>query len=835
MGSTRCWGILSLAMFLLIALAVVGRAQSALRDGMEGPETSWRIGDSDTSFRVQRHVRIQQGAHSGDWCEFLQVSAAAGGSHLHLVREIGQARVIEELSPAIWIKANRTGAQILARAVLPRNIDPKTGKPLHLLVRGSAYSQPGHWQELRIDDVGKQLKREAWILQLREGVHVDTREAYLDRVVINAYAGAGLTQIFLDDLEITGFVGDKLVGDGGVEAADADGQAGRVLPVRARPDVQRDGSLLSIAGRPVFPRIIQYQGESLEYLKGLGFNAVQMRESPSGTLLAEAARTGVWLIAPPPPVANDESRFVSSLFGPRTDWVLAWDLGHGLSSEQYEDTRRWAAQLRRLDHRVTRPLVCDAVSDLRAYSRHVDLLHPYRFPLGTTLELTDYAAWLRQRPSLARPGTPFWTSIQTQMSKVLREQQRLLTAGEPPEPVVDVDQIRLLVFSALSAGARGLCFQSQSRLDEDPLRAKALELINLELSLIEPWTAAGTLSAIVPGNHPHVVATVLQNQRSRLLLPMWRGPGSQYVGGQAAGNGISFVIPGVPETNEAFRLTPGGMPRVSATRKTGGVRVTLEEFGPTAMILLTQDPLTISAVARRIAAMSGRAAQLQQELAAAKLAQVERLDRQLTARGVSIPFRERWLARAKTLMRQCNVSGGRGNHEQTYLAARRALRPARMLERAYWDQIAARLDSTAVSPLVATSATLPWHLEFMNKLQSARRAPNQLPDGDCENLLRMLSAGWRHLRHEQPGILTTAELSPGNPHSGRFSLRMSAKPRNPEQPPGLVETPPVWVTSAPVARSRMLAERSGNSAWSARALSASSPKSKSWLPMAAAS
>ena len=31
----------------------------------------------------------------------------------------------------------------------------------------------------------------------------------------------------------------------------------------------------------------------------------------------------------------------------------------------------------------------------------------------------------------------------------------------------------------------------------------------------------------------------------RLLLPIWSEPGAQYVSGQAAGNNVSFVVPGV--------------------------------------------------------------------------------------------------------------------------------------------------------------------------------------------------------------------------------------------------------------------------------------------------
>ncbi len=40
-------------------------------------------------------------------------------------------------------------------------------------------------------------------------------------------------------------------------------------------------------------------------------------------------------------------------------------------------------------------------SDLRSYSRCVDLLPTSRSPLGSSLELTDYGTWLRQRAAAA--------------------------------------------------------------------------------------------------------------------------------------------------------------------------------------------------------------------------------------------------------------------------------------------------------------------------------------------------------------------------------------------------------------------------------------------------
>ena len=113
--------------------------------------------------------------------------------------------------------------------------------------------------------------------------------------------------------------------------------------------------------------------------------------------------------------------------------------------------------------------------------------------------------------------------------------------------------------SAIAAQVRGLCFASRTPLDApDPItrqRALTLEAINLELELIQPWLAAGTLVSSVPGanidgENPGVHAAILQTERTRLLVSVWSGKGGdQFVPDQSAGNDITFVVPGAPEAN----------------------------------------------------------------------------------------------------------------------------------------------------------------------------------------------------------------------------------------------------------------------------------------------
>ena len=59
----------------------------------------------------------------------------------------------------------------------------------------------------------------------------------------------------------------------------------------------------------------------------------------------------------------------------------------------------------------------------------------------------------------------------------------------------------------------------------------------------------------------------------------------------------------------------------------------------------------------------------------------------------------------------------------------------------------------------------------------------------------MLDTGWNHFRHSSGGIRTAADLVAGAAHSGNCGLRLRVRAEDPGNPPVVVETPPVWITS----------------------------------------
>lgn len=788
--------VLATHVILLCALAAAAEIES---EGFEAEETTWQVAAADTQYRLDVHRRTTDVFHTGGGSEHLSITAG-NGSFVYIKHAAGNCRVVDELRLTLWVKADRPGLQLLARVVLPYSKDPQTGKPLSTLVRGSMSKQANQWQQLEVASVPQLLDRQIRVLRAQYGSQVDGREAYVDLIVLNVYGGAGQTNVWIDDLEINSPV------RGGSEISSAPTTSAATEAPGSKPakTVRLSGQILNVDDRPMLPRVIEHQGEPLVHLAELGFNAVRIAAPASRELLAEAEQNGLWLIGPPPALQSWEGQQGHTEIQPVPaiyDSVLAWSLGQSLAAPELDRVSAAARQLRSADHRRARPIIAGPETELNFYSRHVDLLSAYRFPLVTSLQLTDYGTWLRERPQLAKPGTPFWTVIQTQPAASLREQWSAL--GKAPGAVaLDPDAIRLLVFTAIGAEIRGLEFASHSRLDaaDDAtrIRAATLALINTELDLVEPWAAAGTYVGAADSNDATVKGVVLQYDRSRLLIVTRNAAHAQYVP-QHGGSSVSFIIPGVPESHDLVELTAGGLRPLKHKRVTGGTLITLDDFDTLSLVLMTPDPLVVNVLSRRLESVARRSAELQQELVERRMNQLEATLRRLPSKGRDDALATSLLSAAKRSIEEANGALAKGDRRTAYLAARRAVAPIGQMERKLWERAAESLRSTVASPFVASLSTLPEHWQLVDRLHASSLVENRLACGDFENLAQMVQAGWQQFEHPQAGLATKVEVVPGGMTPGRSCLRMEVGAKDPAAGGVLVETPPLWVTSPPVA------------------------------------
>lgn len=801
--------------FLALGSSVWGQSlpQAAWFETFEEGGPSWKTAGGDAVARVTFHDRVTEEPRSGQRCERISITAD-NGTCVYFCHEVGQASVIDELAPSIWIRSDRAGLQLFAEVVLPRSRDPRTNQPLSTLIPGPSYTGLGKWQQLRITELPRAVNRAARALRAQYGPTVDEREAYLVRLVVNVYGGPGVTNVWLDDLEIAGYVGRVAPAGLGADeserlfgATTTPSGASAAVGRGGLPKVELNGPVLSAEGRPIFPRMIRYCGEPLALLAQLGFQGVWMETPATVELMKEADRLKMWVVCPPP-VAPEEKAAqgdrvtATPEIGPEYARVLAWNLGRGLFGQHLELTQRRTEQIRESCRQFTRPLVGLAESDLRSYSRYLNILLVGREPLGTSMELADYAVWLRNRPLLARPGTPIWTTVQTQYSPVWIRQLEGLDPSRPAPRTIPYEQLRLLVFTAMGAGSRGLLFEQTTPLSATDAatrtRAMALELINRELTMLEPWLAGGSLSGTITSTVPEVGGAVLRSDRARLLLPVWVGKGSQYVPGQSSAHSLAVTAPGVPESSLAYEIVPGMLRPLQKARSLGGLRVTVGEFDLADPILLSQYPLVIGEVHRLASAAGPRMAELQRLLAVAKLQAVEQTVRDLSRRVPAPKPTQDFMEKANESLRACNDLLGRRQYSEGYDAARRSMRAVRALERAYWETATAKLPSLVSSPASVAFASLPSHAALAERLNGAQFGPNLLPAGDFEDLATALRMGWRHFQHRAEGVTAAADVAAGSAHGGKFGLRLVVRPEDEKNPPAMLETAPIWITSPAV-------------------------------------
>ena len=110
-------------------------------DSFETPQTKWSLLKTDGRVVTTSHGKDTRVYHHGSQSEHIQlVSGLATFIHYRYVTP--RVKLIDEINPSLWVRANRSPIQLIAQVVLPRSIDPQTGQPLEIMIRGDSYNTP---------------------------------------------------------------------------------------------------------------------------------------------------------------------------------------------------------------------------------------------------------------------------------------------------------------------------------------------------------------------------------------------------------------------------------------------------------------------------------------------------------------------------------------------------------------------------------------------------------------------------------------------------------------------------------------------------------------------
>ena len=853
-----------IACALATALALLGRPLPAraatIEDSFEGPETSWQVAESDVGHRVVSHGRSRTAAHRGAACERFVIEASAGTT-LRVQMPLPKARVIDEWKASLWVRADRPDIRLAVRVLLPNFIAPKTGQPIEVLVPGTISRDADRWEMLEVGALATGLQRQLLPLRAEYGPQGDLAGAIATHLVLELYSAPGHYDVAIDDVFVQGSI--DATDTAAIPHADADTATADTIPAvikhdsavqpaqfappappinnpalplppaafaspplapsatvqsvppavpQAAPQDPPTGlsrGVLEVAGLPFFPRALDHSGEPLETVATLGFNCVRLPAPASSDLLEEARRAGLWVICPPPQLPDVDIRDPESLpiFSSNWDRVLLWDMGSGLAEGDVEALAERTRRVRACDQRGGRALIASADSGLRSISRHVDLLVARRTVLGTSLELTDYLTWLRERPRLTRPGTPILTTLSTELDPRTARQAAALAGIGGRGLSVDPESLTLAALAAVAAGTRGILFTSSRRIDgedrESRARAAAVRAMNLKLKLLEPWGAAGRFAAQAQSSDPEVKAYVLEAARARMVL-VWRCvQGSQVVARHYAGDipkdsaPLTLLVPGVPEAHQAWEVSPGGLKPVRQRRVTGGVSIVLDSFRSSGLVLLSGDPAVTGHVQERVRELTPIALVSARAIAGLVLSDgAELLARLPPAALGNLPAAAMLGAAQRDALEGESLAA---TDPATAIAKlERAGAIGGQFERLTWERGVVAMGSMVAGPLATSDATLAEHWRFVEALGTVQAGENLLPGGGMERIDELSGTGWRHFAISLPELRTAVEISRTEPAVGNASLLIRAEAANPAEPPVVVETPPVWVMSPPL-------------------------------------
>jgi hypothetical protein len=807
LGKGYLWLLALSGAVLAASLVLLGFAhgQTVHRNGFESRTPVWTRGPADAKFSETVHDVTDQTAHTGQLSEHILLTAEIG-SFINYQYPTARAPLAEELSARVWIKANRPGAQLMARLVLPRERNPNNlNEPVTTILRGDQYQLAGRWQPLEVRRPVKLAKDQQQLMRAEQKRDIDFTDAYIDQLILNVYGGPGQTEVWIDDLEIGPVVeGDSSPATPRLPTGPTAGgpAAGLTSAPAPRNAVIEVGDHLLVNNKRYLFRAIRHTNTPLEKLRDAGFNTVFFDCDAKKEDIDEAARLGLWIVPTLPQTENQVAwqadNTLAKLIAPfrESDAVLWYDIGGGKTAEDAPQVSRLVQSLQALDSQ--HPIGGDAWDGFQPYSRYLKLLGAHRWPLMTMMELPQYRDWLNQRRLLARPGTFMWTWIQTHLpdwyTSLVYEQAGSRETGftEPigPEP----EQIRLLSYLAISAGSQGLGFWSDQYLADSHQgrdRLLALALLNQEIQMLEPMLLSVVEPPIwIDTNRFEVKAAVIRTEKGVLVLPMWIGPGSQFVPGQAAVGQLSITVPQVPTGTQAWEISPGDVHALKIDRITGGSKITLPEFGLTSAIVFTSDNSPTGMLVRfqeQARRSRKKAAEMMYDLAVAESEKILQVETELEKEAHILPDGKQLIDDSKNRLQVAKKFLDGGDYRQAYLESQRALRPLRILMRAQWEQAIKTLDTPVASIYAVSYYTLPKHYEYMKQVGRMRIGNNVLPEGGFESPPDKAPASWMPQEVSLDEVSLAAWRVAEDPQEGKRCLKLEVKPKHPENPPGALE------------------------------------------------
>lgn len=810
-GPQRCGRVVTLgaiAVFCTLLCGILGglarsAASGPLVDPLDGRPLGWRLSEADCPAAVEAHWLDAAGGLDRRPCEAITL-ATGNGTRAILEYRLPPSRVIDEVRATVAVQAVAAGARVGIRLRYPRLIDPATRAPAASIVWGQSHRGRGQWEVLAATPELSARRLREMALRGQFGSGVDLDDAYVDAVVINAYTGPGRATVRLDNLRVDGLVAAGSVTAGNASpAAGATRTASTAKPagVAAQPAAARSGAPPVSSIDSAFPagrltRVLEYNGEPLDYLRLLGFDAVLLSRPPTADLLREAVRQGIAVYAPPPTAPVPE---LEPLLSP----LAGWYLGTSLDESQLKLAASEAERIGRFPSLWQRPAM---VAPAESWDRFAGVATTLVYDLPPAvrgLSGTEQSRLLMDQ--VERTGRPVAAAVgvATMPPQRLIDQLDMLSRSLGAAKVEDFawHPIWLQAMEAMKIGPRAIVFRSTRSLasgrQADSQRAAILSMVNRWLSIVGAAASGSRLRGILRSNRDDYQVAHLASERVELVVAtrdqtaaaaMLDGPPT-----------LQFRLPpGAP--TYAWRVTDTVLEQLNVAADGAATGVSIDSPDWVEWIVLSNDAsvgVELDRVLRRHAVMLNQ-------------------DRWQLVSGDLLRTREDWrsavggglVPRAAVPSGVLRDAANRMADVQPVLAAGRfstAMQTTRTADAMGVQAarlLAGRLQPGVIQPtglptLLAPGAT-QLQLAWRPILDDGRWTANLLAGGEFDDADTMIRSGWTHQMRLASLAEANVGVDPAAGSDGGGALRIEASARGAVPLPGGYAGTVIRVRSGPV-------------------------------------
>lgn len=810
--SLTLWGLVFFQ-FLCVSVALPGTgllgsasAGGPLIDPLDGQPLGWKLVASDCRAEVVSHWLDPTAGLDRRPCEAMQLNNNHGTEAI-LQYSLEPAQIIEELRASLYVQSVRSGLRIGLRIRYPRVIDPATRAPVQAYVWGQTHRGGNRWEMLTVAPTANVLHLKEMAIRGVYGSSVDLNNAYVDAIVVNAYTGTGMSAVRLDNLRIDGLVAweDHVAANSkqpaanqrtGIEAIAAsqaslgtlrDSGRGREPASGLTGESSRyDGSaILSAFPRGRTTRILEYNGESLEYLKILGFDAILLARPPTLEILRSAAQHSLAIYAPAPSAPDPNLE-------PYLAPVAGWYLGTSSDESQLSLAAEEEKRIRGFPTLWRRPAI---VAPAEAWDRYAGIATSfvYDVPLPARGLSGDEESRLLLEQS-RRTGRPVATAvgITTHPSQKLIAQLNGISRSLGASEIEDYGwhAIYLQVARAMVLAPQAYVFRSSHSLTSgrqaDNQRAAALGIINRWIQCVSPALQEAQFRGFLISADPRYHVTHLSSGGVELLVAVRKSESNVISPGVALPSGpLRFRLPSNP-VNFAWRITDASAQQLTMPTLASSQQLQIESPDLVEWVILGNDPNLGGRLDR---VLRQHALMLNQERwqLASDAAMRSREDWRAAMGGGLLPrtaYPEDLLRSAASLL-----SGVQGLiAQQRWSAAMSATRSADELIARSDNLLRSRLQPGNVLPAGMPTLLVPGgtilQLAWLPSLEDGRWTDNLLAAGQLDDSVALQQTGWVYQRRLEKIANSAMGIDVRAGETGSGALRLEAVSKGQQPLPG---------------------------------------------------